>query len=461
MIVVTNKTTEPSKFSIFLAYVAGLAYWIAYFVKGKPTFTGNDWLKEQVFSNLVRDSLNSWQLPWRMSVDFYHSGVFELIANPEISLTPDFLLLAWLPNNTYFLVHWSLFFTAGFVGSVLLARKYALSSLPFLFFVVLFNFNGFISSHISEGHIQWAGYFLFPLFFYWLSDIAAEMVEARTSAALKIALLLGVMFMNGSFHMAIWCLMLMALTLIYRKDLWRPVGLVLLIAGLIGVARLVPAAAYFPPKTDFVSGYPSISTLLDALTFVYHPESPARGGSFGNLIWHEYSFYIGYIGLVFLVAGAYEYAKARLQSVPVWWIPAALIMALLAMGDVYQLIPNSGLPFSTIERVASRFMVMPFCVLLIVAAVGFTHLEQRYRHYTHLALLVSLFPMLGEIFQNARKWRIQSYESVVGVNPIPVVTIVESHDQFLRVIVGVSWSISLTAALVAVVWLIRLRKGAV
>jgi hypothetical protein len=203
-----------------------------------------------------------------------------------------------------------------------------------------------------------------------------------------------------------------------------------------------------------------MSTLLDALTFVYHPENPSRGGSFGNLAWHEYSFYIGYIGLVFLVVGAYEYAKARLRSVPVWWIPAALIMALFAMGDVYQLIPNSGLPFSTIERVASRFMVMPFCVLLIVAAVGFTHLEQRYRHYTRLALLLSLAPMLGEIFQNARKWRIQSYESVVGTNQIPVVTIVESHDQLLRLIFGASWSVSLMTALVAVVWLIRLRKVA-
>jgi hypothetical protein len=450
-----------SKLNIFVAYVAGFAYWLTYFVKGEPTFTGNDWLKEQVFSNLLRDSLNGWQLPWRISVDFYHAGVFELIANPEISLTPDFLLLAWLPNNTYFLVHWLLFFTIGFVGTVLLARKYAVSSLPFLFFMVLFNFNGFISSHISEGHIQWAGYFLFPLFFYWFSDISAERVEARKAAALKIALLLGVMFINGSFHMAIWCLMLMVLTLIYRKDLWRPVGLVILISGLIGVARLVPAAAYFPSKTDFVSGYPSISMLLDALTFVYHPESPARGGSFGNLMWHEYSFYIGYIGLVFFVVGAYMYGKARLQSVPVWWIPAALIMALFAMGDVYQLIPNSGLPFSTIERVASRFMAMPFCVLLIFAAVGVTHLEQRYRHFTRLALLLSLAPMLGEIFQNARNWRIQSYESVVGANQIPVVTIVESHDQFLRIIVGISWSISLTAALVAVVWLIRLRKSAV
>ena len=455
----TSQKTVPSKLSIAFAYLAGMAYWVAYFVKGKPTFTGNDWLKEQVFSNLVRDALHTGQLPWRMSLDFYHAGVFEFIANPEISLTPDFLFLNVLPNNTYFLLHWLLFFTAGFVGTVLLARKYAISSLPFVFLVVLFNFNGFISSHISEGHIQWAGYFLLPLFFYWFSDIAEDDSAARTRAALKIALLLGVIFMNGSFHMAIWCLMLMALTLIYRRDLWRPVGLVILIAGLIGVARLVPAAMYFPPKTDFVSGYPSISTLLDALTFVYHPENPARGGSFGNLMWHEYNFYIGYIGLVFLVAGSVEYAKARLKNVPSWWIPAALIMFLFAMGDVYQLIPNSGLPFSTIERVASRFMVMPFCVLLILAALGFTHLEQRYRHYTRLALLLSLLPMLGEIFQNARKWRIQSYEAVVGANQIPVVTIVESQDQFLRLIVGVSWSISLVAALVAVVWLFRLRKA--
>ena len=74
-----------SKISIALAYLAGLAYWVMYFVKGAPTFTGNDWLKEQVFSNLVRDSLHSLQLPWRMSADFYHAGVFELIANPEIS----------------------------------------------------------------------------------------------------------------------------------------------------------------------------------------------------------------------------------------------------------------------------------------------------------------------------------------------------------------------------------------
>lgn len=128
----THPNNAPSKLSILMGFILGLAYWLVYLLKGKPTFTSNDWMKEQVFTNLVRESLQTWSLPWRMSTDFYHAGVYELVTNPEISLTPDFLLLPFLSNSTYFLVHWLLFFTLGFIGTVLLARKYQLSSLSFL-----------------------------------------------------------------------------------------------------------------------------------------------------------------------------------------------------------------------------------------------------------------------------------------------------------------------------------------
>lgn len=454
-----NQNTAPSKISIALAYIAGLAYWFVYFLKERPSFTTNDWLKEQVFSNLLRESIQTLSFPWRMSLDFYHAGMHELIANPEISFMPDVLLLAVMPNNLYFLVHWLVLFSMGFIGTIYLARKYRLSSLAFVFLVVLFNFNGYIGSHLSEGHIQWAGCLLFPWFFYWLDGLASPANLNRNRAALKIALLLGLMFLNGSFHMAIWCLMLLAILLFYRRDFLPQVGLVILLAGLMAVARLLPAAMYLPQVSrGFVSGYPSISTLLDAFTYVYNPGNPDGTGSHGNLKWHEYSFFIGYIGFVFLMAGAYQYIKQRLQSVPIWWIPAALVLFMFSLGDVYQLIPNSGIPFSSIERVGSRFIVMPFCVLLLVAAVGFSHLEQRYRHYTRVILGISLLPMIGEIFQYARKWRIQSYESIYGINEIPVVTLVQSQDAFLKLVVGVSWSVSLLAALAAIFGLVHLSK---
>lgn len=89
----SDQGSGPSRMTTAFACVAALAYWLVYLLKGKPTFTANDWLKEQVFTNLVCDSIQSWSLPWKMSTDFYHAGVVELIANPEISLTPDMWLL--------------------------------------------------------------------------------------------------------------------------------------------------------------------------------------------------------------------------------------------------------------------------------------------------------------------------------------------------------------------------------
>lgn len=89
----SDQGSGPSRMTTAFACVAALAYWLVYLLKGKPTFTANDWLKEQVFTNHVCDSIQSWSLPWKMSTDFYHAGVVELIANPEISLTPDMWLL--------------------------------------------------------------------------------------------------------------------------------------------------------------------------------------------------------------------------------------------------------------------------------------------------------------------------------------------------------------------------------
>lgn len=454
----TSLRQKPSWGSVALAYVLALAYWVSYFVKGAPSFTTHDWLKEQVFSNLIRESILTLQLPLRMSVDYYRPGVHELIANPEISLIPDFFLLGWVSNNTYFLIHWLLFFTAGFVGTTMLARKYALTSLSFLFAVVLFNCNGFIGAHISEGHIQWAGYFLLPFFFYWLSDLGDDNHQTRYKGALKLSLVLGTMFLNGSLHIAIWCLMFTAIPLVYRWDLARGIGLTIGATALIAMARLIPAAIYYPASTEFVSGYPTLTTLLDAFTFVYSPSNPTRGGTFGNLAWHEYDFFIGYIGLAFLAVGAWYYIKNKIAAVPVWWIPAAVVMFMFSLGDVYQLIPNSGIPFTTIERVGSRFFVMPFMVWLLVAAIGISCLQGRYTRHGKVALAVSFVPLLGEIFQHARKWRIQSYEFAMGTNDIPSVVLVESTDVWLPRIIAFSWSISLLSIFASALWLFKHRS---
>lgn len=443
------------------AYVLAVVYWLVYFLKGSPTFTANDWLKEQVFSNVLRDALLNFQIPFAITPAFYHP-VQEFMANPEVSLAPDVLLLTVLPNNLYFLAHWLIFFTMGFFGLVLLAKKYKIGALAFLFMVTLFNANGYISSHISEGHIQWAGYFLTPLFFYWLSSFDDGSQQTLRSSALKIGLLLGLMFLNGSFHVAVWCLMFSLFLLIYKPDLLKSVGLVFLVSGALGLCRLLPAAIYFAGAAgkEFVSGYPSFDILLSAMTFVYDPSKPTTGGSFGQLKWWEYSLYVGYIGFFFLVTGTYSYFKSKVGEVPRAWIPAALIMFVLSLGDVFQIIPSSGLPFSTLERVASRFIIIPFVVVLLISAVGVTRLQDKYRRHVSLVLAIAFVSMMGEIFQNARKWRIESYEQVMGTtSKIPAVSIDTMSSGTLHWIVGVSWLVSFFVALAVVVWLWRMRGG--
>lgn len=457
-----KKPGRVSVVAVLLTYLMGAVYWAAYFLKGSPTFTSNDWLKEQVFSNVLRESILGWQIPWGITPQFYHK-VNEFIANPEVSLTPDVLLLAVLPNNAYFLAHTLIFYTIGFLGMLMLARRYELSSLPFVFFCVLFGLNGYVSAHLSEGHIQWVGCFLIPLFFYCLSDVGSANQSVSKAAALKLGLLLGFMFLNGSFHMAVWCLMFAGLALIYKPELFKQIGLVFLVAGLLWVCRLVPAGIYFAGAAgkDFVSGYPSFNVLLDAFTFIYNPGSPTTGGSFGQLKWHEYNFYIGYVGFAFLAVGLWAYLKNGLKAIPVWWLPSVIIMFMLSMGDVFQLIPNSGLPFSTLERVASRFIILPFFVVSLAAAVGFTYLQDKYRRPVSVALFLAIVPMLGEIFQHARKWRIESYESVMGTHQIPSVSIIPLNDGMLHWVVGMSWLVSFSVALVVVVWLWRMRNGRV
>ncbi len=440
----------PSWFSMLCAYLVIIAYWVVYFVKGRPTLTGSDWLKEQAFTNVIRSALEQRTIPWRISEPFYH-GIHELIANPEISLTPDLLMLGYLPNNTYFLVHWLIFATIGFFGLILLAKRLRLSSWVFVYVAILFNMNGFIGSHLSEGHIQWAGYFLFPFLFYWLPDIDSSDSTVQRAAAMKLGLLLGAMFLNGSFHIAVWCCMFMALILLYRGELMRWILLALLVGGLLGVSRLLPAALYLPAKVDFVSGYPSISVLLEAFTTIRLPIAPKYGEPFVGLQWHEYSVFIGYVGFVFIGFGIYQALRAGLKSPLLWWVPAGLVMLMFALGDVYQVMPNSGLPFANIERVASRFIIVPFLLALFVAAVGVTQYEIRHPRYTRLALMLSLAPMIGEIFQYARKWRLDSYEAVMGAREIPLIDIVPSSDEVLKMVVGLSWTASiLTLATVCI-----------
>jgi len=69
------------------------------------------------------------------------------------------------------------------VGLLLIRHRYRLGLAPFTLLFLLFNFNGFITSHLAVGHSMWFGYFLLS----FAALFILEMLEEQSfAAALKL-----------------------------------------------------------------------------------------------------------------------------------------------------------------------------------------------------------------------------------------------------------------------------------
>lgn len=202
-------------FFFIILYMIGIAHWICFFNAGDVTLMAYDWIMQSTYLNTIRVALTNGVIPWQLSDIYYHTQNF--LANPEIVLTPDIVLLRWIPNGIFVIIHVLLFYSAGFFGSLLISREKKSSFIAFLLFWLVFNFNGYLTAHLAVGHFTWTGYFLLPFFFIILSRFVTESQGAFSvdiTSVLATAILLGALFLNGSFHFAVWCSLFMVIALL-------------------------------------------------------------------------------------------------------------------------------------------------------------------------------------------------------------------------------------------------------
>jgi hypothetical protein len=122
------------------------------------------------------------------------------------------MLLAPLMNaGNFVLANTLIMYSVGFIGCLLIRNRYHLSLLPFVFLFLLFNFNGHITSHLSVGHSMWYGYFLLPLFFYFLLELLPPSAKIRVGTSIILAFVLFAIVLQGSFHIFVWCLIFLAI----------------------------------------------------------------------------------------------------------------------------------------------------------------------------------------------------------------------------------------------------------
>lgn len=442
-------------------FLIGIVYWGLFYFRGDAAIAHGDWIKEQIYLDTLRVAVEQFQMPWAWDKPFYHSANL-FMANPEVVFTPDILLLRWLTNNHFFYLHHCIFYAFGFFFVNKIAAQAAWRWPVYVFVFLVFNFNGYLTSHISEGHFQWTGYYLIPAFLYFLYQASREVKlhEANVFAGF----ILGILFANGSFHIAIWLSLFTGFLFVFERHSWCKLLLVLAVGYGLGAFRVIPALAYFSsaPSTGVQSGYTDLSLLLNALTQL-------RAHGFGATTlqgWWEYSLFVGFTGFFLLVFGVATYLLNKLKDKQLnhQWVFAAVLMFLLSLGNTWGILATLHLPFGAVERLSSRFIVIPFLLSVLVSGCAINSLltewcqSERYQRKASLVFWVLVIFVGVDLFYQLLNWSLIATELASGgPKAIPTMVLQDAFVPGYKLTVMTAWLLSGTVGLISYFYLRRIR----
>lgn len=400
--------------ALILLFLLGALLWAWILNFGDLRLTAHDWPRQYMYLSVERQALETGVLPWRVSRYLYGTDAFPAI--PEIILSPQILLLRRLPPGRFVLMNVLLLYAAGYLGLLLLRRRYAMPAPAFIFLFLIFNFNGHIVSHLAVGH-QWYGYFLLP--FFCLLVLRTADGEARVSHAVGLAFVLLGMYLNASFHLAAWCLIFLALLFLFCRAARRTVlQAALLWAGLAAFRLLPGLVALYGGGYTFRNGYPSLYDLLLALVSLRGYDAPRLGGLAGEEGWWEYNAYIGLgalAALLFLGVVVRRLRSWRLEGLRYETLDLPLAgMFLFSLSYFYAVIAWLPIPFANVERVSSRFLIIPLVFLLVLACArareGLDRLKERpgLRALVAIGLAQTAFSLVN----HAALWNVGALERI-------------------------------------------------
>lgn len=434
--------------ALLALYVLGVRHWVSFFNYGRFAFTAVDWPKEYLNYSILQQAIVERLVPYQI-VNVL-GQVDPFLGIPETVLSPQLALLTTLDPGTFVMVNTVLMYSVGFLGTLLIRRRYRLSLVAFTAMFLLFNFNGHIVSHLAAGHSMWNGYFLLP--FLCLSLL--EMVEERgpwTGTVPPLALVLFGMVLQGSLHLAVcsgWFVILLGL---FRRKHLTATATALGLALLLSAGRLLPAAvAFWGKRQIFLSGYPSLYDVFEGLVALRDYRYPSV-----VLGWWEYDIFIDIVGLAF-IAYFGLYLRFRPSAPPDRLAFTALdlplaVVSLFSLSHFYALLAKLPVPLVGSERVATRFLIVPLVMLIVVAAIRMSDSRARFASSVpaRILVVVGLVQVLFSLLTHSLVWRLAELEKHVPPAPRDAgLRIVSQPDAAFVMVVQLSWAVSL-AALVA------------
>jgi hypothetical protein len=211
---------------------------------------------------------------------------------------------------------------------------------------------------------------------------------------------------------------------------------------MLGLGRLLPASIWFPRKDTLGAGYTSFSSLLDAFTSLHLYNFRGFQGLVGTVGWWEYDVYIGFAAFIILSISILLTLKRNELPCQPYVLTAAILFLFLSLGFVYDII-NLVLPFVSIERLPSRFIVMPFLFFLIISMRGIDELLRSFKKRTKTVILIGFLTVIGELLLHFNYWRISYIEESFQAVTRPIISLTACFDQTYIIVVYVSWAVSL------------------
>lgn len=402
-------------FVLGIAYIVGMFHWAWLINYGKIDYKYMDW---DMFFNcykVIQKSLAENSIPYFMP--YFYKGTNQFFSFPSTDIFPTVFLLKFLSVDEFFLFQMVFVYSLGFVGCLWLKQIYKWSLFTFVFFFLIFNFNGHIVSHISIGHWPWISYFTLSFFLVWVFKLVEGDLSVRHGT--RLAWVFFAMLLFGGVHTFVWCLIFLLLLCLCQKQYWKPVMIGTGLSLVFSLFRLLPAAiTFFGYKNEFISGFPSVSVFWNALTSVGGGAVLSLGlGNDFSVWWWELDHYIGVIGVVVLV---YFGIFLRLKEKNSWGINdyrvlniPMLILAILSFGSIYEIFTLIPIPFISVERVPTRFLIIPLLILLVISCIWMQQMFNRLSaNWGVMCIALTGILIEGFLFmEHSAGWQIKVWEA--------------------------------------------------
>lgn len=411
-----------------LLFLFGGFFWFCFYYLNDPlsfqsgaslfatgALTHNDWYKELGYISVVQQSLRDAVLPFHVPslVPFFEHVGSRFLGVPAWVMTPQILLLYFMDTYTFCFASQILTYAVGFYGCLLFKRHYRLGGISFSVLFLLFNFNGYFVTKISGGAPAYWGYYLIPFVLYIMmrvgeSDTLSLSIQAKWGLLLSCALC-GILYL-GSLHLFVICVTFILFWTLFNWKWWKMSFLSLTTTFWIGAVRLLPAAVaangHGASRARGQLGYWHPDLLVNALAVLEsYATQPVKGA------WAEFSLYISIVGLLFLVYFGLWAPFLRLPWVRSSWrgfVGPSLLLFILSLWwfKKYSFLIDY-IPLLNVERVVSRYMVIPFLMVTLFAAVNLEGFLEKYGSWrrVRVVLLTALGFLTVSLLRYGFVWR--------------------------------------------------------